>query len=698
MFSPIVPPNRNTARQKRYRTNHATEYFENQRERQRSVPYRRTKNQTRHARRPFAAVDGEGGGRGTSHELYVLRAGDSELYTGSPLSTLECLTFLDELSRDFRYISYFFGYDVGMIVKDCDKSILEELRNREGRKIWEGKGVYRPVVVGSFEIDFVPRKEFRVRRRGFYRAVNGKRSVWVPPGPWLVIDDISGYFQSSFLSALEKWDIGTLDERNFIRGMKDERAVFSFDDGALRIREYNALECKLTVELADKLRRVCSDLGYNQSRYQGAGNLAGAMLRLHGDKRHVGEQLPSAVAYGAACAYFGGRFEVSRVGHINQTVYEYDIQSAYPTAMLSLPCFCDGKWHNIGQRFITDDHITALYNVQWEPQRRVNPFGFAPFQFRTHIGATFAPMYGTGWQWQHELLAHFRHGKTQYRFTILDAWVWEQKCSHRPFEWIPPLFEARIALGKSDKGRVLKLGMNSLYGKTAQVVGAGPFSNRAWAGLITAWTRARLLEVYYSLKPTDTIMMATDGIYTLAPVEGLDLREKTLGAWEADSFSSLFIVQPGFYFDPSGIAKVKTRGIPLKKVANALEDFLAAWQRDGIHGKVTFENDFFVGVAVAALRGDDWPVGTWKTITKDVTFRPRKRLVLKGATGVGSDHMLLGIPIRAPDATSYPYKRDQYIRHSEWDMALLSDAPDFDYVLNLSEYHEWAKHYRNGKP
>lgn len=697
----MQPPSRKTGaeRVKKQRAMN-TRYVEREHDRQRSEPYKRTRNETKHKRRPFAAVDGEGGGRGDTHELYVLRAGDRELYTGRPLSTETCLTFLESLSRDYRYISYFFGYDVGMIVKDVPQETLQELRDRESRKIWPEKGVYRPVVIGDFEIDFVPRKEFRVRRRGYYRH-GQRRSRWIQPSQWLIIDDIAGYFQSSFLSALQKWDIGTEDERRFIARMKDVRAEFgeeSYSENASReIRDYNALECKLTVELTDKLRDICSSLGYHQSRYQGAGNLAGSMLRKHGDKSHVGLELPSEVAFGAACAYFGGRFEISRVGLIGQTVYEYDIQSAYPAAMLSLPCFCDGEWRRITRGYPLDPTVTALYNVQWEPQKGVNPYGYAPFQFRTHVGATLAPMYGVGWQWQHELLAHYALGKGQYRFKVLDCWVWEQRCTHRPFEWIPPLFQARIELGKSDKGRVLKLGMNSLYGKTAQVVGAGPFSNRVWAGLITSWTRARLLEVYYQLPPTSTVMMATDGIYTLEPVS-VDLSPATLGAWECVEFDSLFLVQPGFYFDPDGIAKVKTRGIPLKKVTDALEDFLSAWERDGINGKVTIQNDFFIGVAVAALRGVDWPIGTWRQVTKDIAYRPRKRMVYPGQTRPddGKSWMPLIVPLRTKDASSHPYRRDNFIRVSEWDAALLTDAPDFDHLINLTEYHEWAARLRHG--
>jgi hypothetical protein len=692
-FTPVTPPNRARQRYERYRANHP-EYQSEQRTRQRTIAYRRQRNMSGHRKRPFAAVDGEGGGRGVNHELYVLRAGEYELFTEKPLGTFQCLKFLADLPREFRYLSYFFGYDVGMILKDCPKETLNEIRDRDSRKIWEDKGVYRPVTVGEFEVDCVPRKEFRVRYRGYFKHRTGKKSEWIKPSTWLVIDDLQGYFQSSFLTALVKWDIGTVEERSFIERMKDVRADFGDADEWTEIRAYNALECRLTVELADKLREVCSDLGYNQSRYQGAGHLAGAMLRIHGDKRFTGSKPPSEVAYGAACAYFGGRFEVSRVGCINQKVYEYDIQSAYPTAMLHLPCFCDGKWINLGTRFISDPSVTALYKLQWEPQNRVNPFGFAPFQFRTHTGRTLAPMYGVGWQWHHEMMKHLELGRAHYRMKILDGWGWQQRCSHEPFDWIPPLFDARVALGKSDKGRVLKLGMNSLYGKTAQTVGAGPFANRVWAGLITAWTRAQLLDVYYRLKPSDVVMMATDGIYTLSPVDGLDLTPNKLGAWECVEFDSLFIVQPGFYFDPDGVAKVKTRGIPYKKVVDALSDFMDAWEKDGINGCVRFDQDFFVGVSVAALRGEDWPIGTWKQVTKDVRFRPHKRLVLKGMTHPfnGESYIRLGVPIRIDgESESHAYRRDLFMQSRVWDDAVIADAPDFGPIINLQEYNEWVR-------
>src|SRR5205814_451985 len=53
----------------------------------------------------------------------------------------------------------------------------------------------------------------------------------------------------------------------------------------------------------------------------------------------------------ANLAYYGGRFEVSRIGFIPGPLYEYDLRSAYPAAMLQMPCSLDTRWrHNRSHR------------------------------------------------------------------------------------------------------------------------------------------------------------------------------------------------------------------------------------------------------------------------------------------------------------------------------------------------------------
>ncbi len=49
----------------------------------------------------------------------------------------------------------------------------------------------------------------------------------------------------------------------------------------------------------------------------------------------------------ANMAYYGGRFEITRTGLLDQPVYEYDIGSAYPDGMRYLPCLEHGRWEKV---------------------------------------------------------------------------------------------------------------------------------------------------------------------------------------------------------------------------------------------------------------------------------------------------------------------------------------------------------------
>src|SRR5205823_4313064 len=80
------------------------------------------------------------------------------------------------------------------------------------------------------------------------------------------------------------------------------------------------------------------------------------------------------------------------------------------------------------------------------------------------------------------------------------------------------IYAERARLKQSGHGgeKVLKLGLNSIYGKLAQGLGykgkAPPYQSYLWAGMITAGTRAQILNLA-TLAPEGLVMVATDGIF-----------------------------------------------------------------------------------------------------------------------------------------------------------------------------------------
>jgi hypothetical protein len=545
----------------------------------------------------FIGVDGEGGNINGSHEYLLLRAGDWILETGSPLRWQECLAFLSDLPKDgVTYVAYFFDYDVTMILSQCREERVRRLLDRESRTF---VGQVFPVDVEGFQIDYLPRKEFKVRRKG-----TGTR--------WTVIHDVGTFFQSAFLKTLELWDIGTPEERTLIAEGKESRKDF----GAVTDEErfYNDLECKLLSRLMYEFRNVCVNVGYVPSKWQGPGCMATTIFRRHGipTRKHIEITGDLELMESANAAYYGGRFETTRTGPVDGPVYQYDINSAYPVAVYNLPCLMHGIWEHVER----PGTLEGLYLARGHFVATSDAWLYG-FPVRRKDGSILFPAEGNGWYWSHEI-ASARHQS----FKPAEAWRYVKTCECRPFDFIPDLYRQRVALGKTAKGRILKLSLNSLYGKTAQSIGAAAYANPIWAGLITSRTRATLLDAICNgpdhglgLCGKDVLMLATDGIFTTAP-RRLPVSDE-LGDWEATDHGGIFLIQPGLYL-LTGQGNVKTRGLPRRVVEERAEDFYAAY-RDGT-GEVMVSIRNFVGLRQALHRNRFDIAGQWQDLEKAVTF------------------------------------------------------------------------------
>jgi len=550
---------------------------------------------------PFCGVDGEGGNIpdasalfGTVHSYLLLRAGEFSLENRDGLGFEESADFLCSLPRNRIYVAYFFDYDVTMMLKSLPKERVERVFRRDLR-IKNGR--IMPVDYGRYSFDYLPHKEYKVRK---------------DDGPWITVSDVGQFFQSAFLKTLEKWNIGTEEEREMIRRGKSMRADFT---GVTKeIRAYNALEIILLQQLMSEFRAVCVDTGYVPRKWQGPGYLASAMLDYHGvpKRKSIPIMMNDDFRRLANDAYYGGRFETTAAGPIGGPVYQYDINSAYPSILRTLPCLTHGSWRRVrelpdrdsiwfGQVYFTHPARRFLYNLP----------------IRDKIGNIFYPREGNGVYWSTELQAA-AHAGTDFTFTT--GWVYERHCQCRWFDFIDDYYAKRLALGKTNKGTVLKLAGNSIYGKLAQSIGYAPYANPVWAGLITAGCRAQITSGY-SLTPAATYMIATDGIFV---GDKLDLPVSTsLGEWdETVHEEGIFIVQPGIYYLPDG--DVKTRGVERGRINQKRDDFQDAWDKflgsNGINYTVQVQVDNFI-TAKQALARRKWTLaGTWEHATRDISF------------------------------------------------------------------------------
>jgi DNA polymerase type B, organellar and viral len=552
----------------------------------------------------FCGVDGEGGNIpdpaalfGEVHSYLLLRAGEFKLEDPQGLQFEHCAAFLSKLPHDRIYVSYFFDYDSTMMLKSLPAERVQRVFDRHKRV---KNGQIMPVDWEDYQFDYLPHKEFKVRQR-----TNGQ---W---GQFTTISDVGQFFQSAFLTTLEKWGIGTEEEREMIRKGKAQRADFTGVTD--EIRAYNALEILLLERLMSEFRAVCVDTEYIPRKWQGPGYLASAMLDYHKvpKRKHIPIMMNDEFRRIANDAYYGGRFETTAAGPIQGPVYQYDINSAYPSVLRTLPCLTHGSWRRIrdipdsglwfGQVYFNHATRRILYNLP----------------VRTKEGNIFYPKEGNGVYWSTELEAAQRAGT---RLSFSTGWIYERHCECRWFDFIDDYYTRRLALGKSNKGIVLKLAGNSIYGKLAQSIGYAPYANPVWAGLITAGCRAQIINGY-SQSPDHTYMIATDGIFV---GEKLDLPvSKKLGEWEeTEHDNGIFIVQPGIYYVSDG--SVKTRGVERGRINQKREDFQDAWQRfldsHGENHTVSVDVDNFI-TARQALARRKWSIaGHWEHDKRQISF------------------------------------------------------------------------------
>lgn len=198
---------------------------------------------------------------------------------------------------------------------------------------------------------------------------------------------------------------------------------------------------------------------------------------------------------------------------------------------------------------------------------------WGPLPVRLQTGAIVYPRGGAnGIWWRDEWLAARQWPDTKLQFD--HAYILISECECTPFSFVRDVFEERLRVGKnSGAGKVLKLAINSVYGKLAQTVGSGQYASRIWAGMITSGTRAQVLRQMALHKRLDSVLMvATDGVFSTEPHDPGPLQ---LGGWERTDYpDGVTLVRPGIYWSANG--KLRARGIGRDSLDEARDRFAAA--------------------------------------------------------------------------------------------------------------------------
>lgn len=533
--------------------------------------------------RRFRALDGEGVtlGRGDAreHRYVLLGTDDDSIFDPDGIRTVDAFDFiLRQASRKDLLVAFAFNYDVNMILRDVAHDELQTLW-RDGEAFVELEGQ-------RYFVEWIPGKLFGLSTTDPVSDRKLRAKVW----------DCWGFFQASFVKALEAWRVD--DESGTVAQMKRQRSRFTLDQ-IEEIRAYNARECVLLARLMDAVRDALHAVELRPRSWLGAGSIASALLLRHDVDAHVSyahERSPTLSEDVLLRAYFGGRTEVFRQGVFAEAV-ACDINSAYPAAAVQLPT-AHGRWRRV--REYDEDAQWAVWKVSW---RIPDGAPVAPFPYRQKRAIHY-PLQGAGFYHAVELRAAIDAYGPEF-FDVGTGYVFEPATDDRPFAFIADVFEQRRELKRDGhpSEKVLKLGINSVYGKLAQGHSRGGirprFQDYFWSGWITAHTRAQVFAAIMQL-PERACAVATDGVIFADDEPALD-EGSGLGQWERTSYRDLFIAQPGMYYAIAGRKTIKrSRGFFTKEINfPALQQ---TWIEDGPNGMQICRTHRFVGLGTALLR------------------------------------------------------------------------------------------------
>jgi hypothetical protein len=601
------------------------------------------------------------------------------------------------------FVSFGFSYDVGQLVKDFPYDKAWEIHNgkpfheRSNSKVrssrnrvtlWKGYAIR--CVVGKSVVLYRlrnPDKPFKYTTR---KSILVKILDWIEK---IEIFDCFGFFQMSLVAAIRDTPgVVIEDELALIMAGKKERGNFRVED-LEGIKSYTTLELKALVNMMDILRQglltAIPNRPINVKRWHGAGAIAKALLDMYvlpdlkGKERRDGvramfgsdilERDPTESTAEEKeridwvfRSYFGGRSDLLKQGNHLKPVHEFDISSAYPAQITQLPDMTNGRWEKVltpSREQAESASMLSMFLVRTHKYEVDLPFYPLPFRPEGGGGSIYYPPAAEGVYMRDHVIAAIKHfdyfEKTGrlYDYSmrsdcpsleIVSGWIFHPASDVRPLAWVGDLFDYRVKIKDTNKAgaQAIKLGINSVYGKTAESVGDRPplYVSPFYAAAITAGTQRAVVEAALTA-PDDIIMFATDGVYATKKLDILIPEEKTLGAWEYTLVEAGGVfVQAGIYLlrykplkdkyadssDEKKHFKSKTRGFSPKEIDRAEgksfnqavsevlgRDIPEYWKRGDKIYEFVYNN--YLALGLSSVSRNSWrDIGKWKKSKREL--------------------------------------------------------------------------------
>ncbi len=423
----------------------------------------------------------------------------------------------DPHGRQATFGAYGASYDRAQIVADLPNAKVWELHTR--KKWWlREKGLpdeerqQSIVLWDRYAIGGKARKNivlYKLRNPArWWKRIKGRKVIDYVER--IEIFDVIGFFQSSLLKAIETFPgVVTPHELEILKRGKADRGHVTKEnvrDKMPGLRLYTANELKATARMMELVRKTLETAipgrPIKLKKWWGAGAVAQALLKdyLGEDARAKLGDIKTPLAsqeederrpleWGLR-AFFGGRGELLKQGLTWDILHLYDIASAYPAQIAQLPSMEGGKWvyrKNPTREEIEQSNTLSMLRVETHNFRFDLPF--YPFPFRTKNGAIMFPANVKGVYMRDDVVAAFkwfdefdRQGRLCDRLIhpegpeirVTEAMFFVPATDEKPFAFVQELFDLRASIVAKDeddaRGVILKLALNSIYGKLAQSV------------------------------------------------------------------------------------------------------------------------------------------------------------------------------------------------------------------------------------
>jgi hypothetical protein len=469
-------------------------------------PQRRDTRQPKRLR-PIAAIDTE------TVDGIVWLIADSNDRASFPLTWFEVLEWL-EAGELYRYTIFCWNldYDARAILSLLDDNTLIELA---------ATGQFTQPY---FSLRYVPRKflviQYNHHRYEFF--------------------DLMQFFNSSLNAASKKY-LGEEKLDMDARRISDDPKYRA--QNRPQIVAYCRRDAALTARLGVLNTELYASIGVHSNKWYSSGYIASRYFLTHGGVPRYHFADPQRYAY---YSYAGGRFECFQRGYF-EDAYKYDITSAYPYVISTLPDLDRGQW-------VRDTSIDYDADLIFARARVVVPDHFIQPLHVKHRGVVLYPSATTHYRILTKAELEVINDFDLATVDVCEAWHFYADTNDRPFASIRDIFARRQELKRIGDHReyVLKKVMNSLYGKFIQVTTelapalvyrVGQLFIPAYASEITSRVRMQLVRTTLEREMTP-VAYFTDAILTTEPE---NLVGEGLGTWNLETSGELLLLGCGVY-------------------------------------------------------------------------------------------------------------------------------------------------------